>query len=76
MPSRDKSHLKINHRKKIVSQIAQKTQKLKPGRSTGLDGQGADNGGDDGADYLQHLEYFLPIDFHFTQNNIERNTFN
>ena len=32
-----------------------------------LYGEGADDGGDDGADYLQHLEYFLPIDFHFTQ---------
>ena len=29
--------------------------------------QCADDGGDDGADDLQHLEYFLPIDFHFTQ---------
>jgi len=36
-------------------------------KGTGLDGQGAYDGGDDGADDLQHLEYFLPVDFHFTQ---------
>ena len=36
-------------------------------KGTGLYGQGAYDGGDDGADDLQHLEYFLPIDFHFTQ---------
>jgi hypothetical protein len=39
-----------------------------------LYGQGAYDGGDDGADDLQHLEYFLPVDFHFTQNKFKRNT--
>jgi hypothetical protein len=43
-------------------------------KGTGLNGQGADDGGDDGADNLQHLEYFLPVDFHFTQNKFKRNT--
>ena len=43
-------------------------------KGTGLYGQGADDGGDDGADNLQHLEYFLPVDFHFTQNYFEDNT--
>ena len=43
-------------------------------KGTGLYGQGAYDGGDDGADDLQHLEYFLPVDFHFTQNYFEDNT--
>ena len=43
-------------------------------KGTGLNGQSADDGGDDGADDLQHLEYFLPVDFHFTQSKFERNT--
>ena len=43
-------------------------------KRTGLNGQGADDGGDDGADNLQHLEYFLPVDFHFTQIYFEDNT--
>ena len=43
-------------------------------KGTGLYGQGAYDGGDDGADNLQHLEYFLPVDFHFTQNYFEDNT--
>ena len=36
--------------------------------------QCSDDGSDDGADNLQHLEYFLPVDFHFTQSKFERNT--
>ena len=43
-------------------------------KGAGLYGQSADDGSDDGADDLQHLEYFLPVDFHFTQNKFERNT--
>jgi len=39
-----------------------------------LYGQCSDDGSDDGADNLQHLEYFLPVDFHFTQSKFERNT--
>ena len=43
-------------------------------KGAGLYGQSADDGGDDGADNLQHLEYFLPVDFHFTQIYFEDNT--
>ena len=43
-------------------------------KRAGLYGQSADDGGDDGADDLQHLEYFLPVDFHFTQIYFEDNT--
>ena len=43
-------------------------------KRAGLYGQSAYDGGDDGADDLQHLEYFLPVDFHFTQNYVEDNT--
>ena len=43
-------------------------------KGAGLNGQSADDGGDDGADNLQQLEYFLPVDFHFTQIYFEDNT--
>ena len=68
-----RSILLISHRFLKVTQISQITQIL---ICAVLDGEGAENGAGDGDKVLGYLNDFVPIDFHFTQNNIERNTFN
>ena len=58
-----KGHTEITE----ITDIFSGSHEFEPVGCAVLYGECADNGGDDGADDLQHLEYFLPIDFHFTQ---------